>query len=190
MEKLLHRIQHKSDQKAFQELFMLIAPQLLSFGYMYTKNKFIAEEIVDDIFLNLWKNRNRISEIKNIKTYLYTGVRNGIFNYFARDNHRKNLDLEQIADTQLQITIDPEQIFVTSEMRDTLETAINLLPSRCRMIFKMIKEDGLKHKEVAQILNLSQKTVENQLTIAIRKIRHEIQVQLSDQEAVKHNTRQ
>lgn len=175
MEQLLHRIQYYNDQNAFKELFMTIAPQLLAFGYSYTKNKGVTEEIVDDIFINLWKNRNEIHRIDNIKAYLFAGVRKGSINYFTRDKGRTNIDLDQVADIHLQPVTNPEQLYINSELKDKLQNAIDALPGRCKLIFKMVKEDGLKHKEVASILDISQKTVENQLTIAIKKVRDEVQ---------------
>lgn len=163
---------------------MLTAPQLLAFGYGYTKNKAVTEEIVDDIFLNLWKNRNEIGRINNILAYLYAGVRKGSINYFTRNKERINMNLDEVADTHLQPVIDPEQLYINSELQKKLEHAVNTLPERCRLIFKMIKEDGLKHKEVASILDISQKTVENQLTIAIKKVRDEVQHHLMKEESI------
>ena len=72
---------------------------------------------------------------------------------------------------QLQsIYFDPEKLMLTAEMMKRVQKAINDLPPRCQLIFKLIKENGLKYREVAELLNLSVKTVENQMTTAIRKI--------------------
>jgi RNA polymerase sigma-70 factor (ECF subfamily) len=73
----------------------------------------------------------------------------------------------------------PEQLMITSEMHKRLNLAVDALPPRCKLIFKLIKEDGLKYKEVAQLLELSQKTIENQMTIALRKIGESIQLEVS-----------
>ena len=68
------------------------------------------------------------------------------------------------------INVDPEQLMITAEMMLRIQKAINELPTKCKMVFKMVKEDGLKYKEVAEIMSISVKTVENQLAIALRKI--------------------
>ena len=68
------------------------------------------------------------------------------------------------------IYLDPEQLMMTAEIFRKMRYAINELPPRCQLIFKLVKEDGLKYREVAELLNLSVKTVENQMTIALRKI--------------------
>jgi RNA polymerase sigma-70 factor (ECF subfamily) len=77
------------------------------------------------------------------------------------------------------MSLNPEQLMITAEMFKRIRDAVNELPNKCRLIFKLVKEDGLKHREVAQLLNLSAKTVENQMTIAIRKIGQSIRFNLS-----------
>lgn len=174
MEDLLRRIQYEGDQSAFREFYLSHAPQLLNFAFVYIKSKFIAEEVVNDVFMNLWRSRQRIHEIANLRVYLYVGVRNGISSYFSRNKDWQHVDIDTVSEVSLEFTTDPEQQLITAELRKRIENAVAGLPPKCRVIFKMIKEDGLKYREVAEILHLSVKTVENQLTIAIRKISAEI----------------
>ncbi|SEW36590.1 RNA polymerase sigma-70 factor [Chitinophaga arvensicola] len=174
MEDLLRRIQYEGDQAAFREFYLSQAPQLLNFAFVYIKSKFIAEEVVNDVFMNLWRSRQRIHEIANLRVYLYVGVRNGISSYFSRNKDWQHVDIDTVSEASLDFTADPEQQLITAELRQRIEGAVAALPPKCRIIFKMVKEDGLKYREVAEILNLSVKTVENQLTIAIRKISAEI----------------
>lgn len=176
MQQLLERIQQHGDQAAFREFYLFYSPQLLTFAYTYTKSKFVAEEVINDVFLSLWKNRQRLQEIANMKVYLYRGVKNGIINYFTRNKEWQHLDIDEIADVELKFSADPEEILITAELRKKIETAIASLPPRCQVVFKLIKEDGIKHKEVAEILDISLKTVENQMTIAIRKINEVMQI--------------
>ncbi|WP_341843681.1 RNA polymerase sigma-70 factor [Chitinophaga caseinilytica] len=171
---LLRRIQEEDDQAAFRELYLSLAPQLLKFAYLYIKSKFIAEEVVNDVFLRLWHRRQHLDEISDLKVYLYVGIRNGISNYFTRNKEWEHVDIDTVSDVALELAIDPEQQMISSELRTRIETAVAGLPPRCRVIFKLIREDGLKYREVAEILNLSVKTIENQVTIAIRKIGDEI----------------
>jgi RNA polymerase sigma factor (sigma-70 family) len=74
---------------------------------------------------------------------------------------------------------DPEQLLITAEMQKRIMAAIQQLPPKCQLIFKLIREDGLKYKEVAELLNLSLKTIENQMTIALKKISESIRFDLS-----------
>ncbi|CAL1519843.1 RNA polymerase sigma-70 factor [Chitinophaga sp. MM2321] len=184
MEDLLRRIQYDSDQAAFREFYLSQAPQLLNFAFVYIKSKFIAEEVVNDVFMNLWRSRQRLHEIANPRVYLYVGVKNGISSYFSRNKEWQHVDIDTISEVSLEFTTDPEQLLITAELRKRIETAVNSLPPKCRVIFKMIKEDGLKYREVAEILHLSVKTVENQMTIAIRKISAEIYLVTGDEQLV------
>jgi RNA polymerase sigma-70 factor (family 1) len=184
MQQILERIQQQGDQVAFREFYLFYSPQLLTFAYTYTKSKFVAEEVINDVFLGLWKNRERIHEISNMKVYLYKGVKNGIINYFTRNKEWQHLDIDEIADVELKFSADPEEILITAELRKKIEAAIASLPPKCQVIFKLIKEDGIKHREVAEILDISIKTVENQMTIAIRKINSVIQIPMGKGTAV------
>lgn len=170
MQELLDRIQKENDQAAFRELYLLYAPELLTFAYTYAKSKFVSEEVTNDVFMSIWKNRARIHEIRNLKVYLYRAVKNAVINYFTRNKDWQFVDIEEVADTHLRFTTDPEKIMITAELRKKIESTIASLPQRCQLIFKMIKEDNLKYKEVAEILDITVKTVENQMTIAIKKI--------------------
>ena len=180
MEDLLRRIEYEADEAAFREFYLAQAPQLLNFAFIYIKSKFIAEEVVNDVFMNLWCSRQHIHEIANLRVYLYVGVRNGVSSYFSRNKDWQHIDIDTVSDASLGFTVDPEQQLITAELRQRIEGAVAALPPRCRIIFKMIKEDGLKYREVAEILNLSVKTIENQLTIAIRKISAEIYLNTGD----------
>jgi RNA polymerase sigma-70 factor (ECF subfamily) len=180
MEDLLRRIEYEADEAAFREFYLALAPQLLNFAFIYIKSKFIAEEVVNDVFMNLWRSRQHIHEIANLRVYLYVGVRNGVSSYFSRNRDWQHIDIDTVSDVSLGFTADPEQQLITAELRQRIEGAVAGLPPRCRIIFKMIKEDGLKYREVAEILNLSVKTIENQLTIAIRKISAEIYLNTGD----------
>jgi len=108
--------------------------------------------------------------VSNLRLYLYTATRNTALNYLAR--HKKVLITEL---TELPVEIhslqyDPERIMITTEMKKIIHDAVNRLPARCKLIFKLVKEDELKYREVAELLNLSVKTVETQMGIALRRI--------------------
>jgi len=91
-------------------------------------------------------------------------------NYLKR-HFRKNVISINDMDIELSsITYTPEQILVSSELVNKINNAIALLPSRCKLIFKLAKEDGFKYNEIAQLLNISVKTIDNQMSIAIKKI--------------------
>jgi RNA polymerase sigma-70 factor (ECF subfamily) len=120
--------------------------------------------------MNLWKKRSSLPEIDNLDVYLYVSVKNHSLNYL-RDNHFSHtVDIEQYCNNYIQFDADPETQLVSTETVKAVLAVIDQLPPRCKLIFKLIKEDGLKYKDVAELLGLSVKTVEAQLAIAMKKI--------------------
>ena len=158
------------DQLAYRELFILFYDKLTRFVMGFTKNRELTEEIVSDVFINLWRRRKNIEDVRNLKLYLYVSAKNITFNYLKK-LHRENLtDLDSV-DIELEDPFaDPGAVLITREMNLKLKTAINDLPPRCKLIFTLVKEDGLSYKQAAQLLNISESTVDNQLSIALKKI--------------------
>jgi RNA polymerase sigma-70 factor (family 1) len=172
---LKERIARYDDQIAYKELFVTFYPPLLHFAYSFVKSREQAEEIVSDVFINIWEKRKRIDTIGNLKVYLYVAAKNIALNYLNRQSRSAVTDLEDMEVELRSIYFDPEQLLITAEMIARIKAAINQLPPKCRIIFKMVKEDDLKYREVAEILDISVKTVENQMSIALQKIGAEIQ---------------
>lgn len=172
--KLSERIAN-DDQLAYRQLFIQFYTKLFRFVMGFTKNKELADEIVSDVFINLWRRRKNMEEIKNLKLYLYVSAKNITFNYLKK-LHRENLtDLDMVEIEPEDPFADPGAAMITREMNLKLKSAINSLPPRCKLIFTLIKEDGLSYKQTAQLLSISESTVENQLSIALKKISMAIQ---------------
>lgn len=170
MQQLLYRIQYLDDQSAFRELFHQHVFRLFQFAFAYVKNREVAEELVNDVFLRTWQARSRLNTIKNINVFLYVSVKNAALNYLRTSNTIVPLDPDALEVSHFSLYPDPENILVSAEMRKTVEQAVNELPPRCKLVFKLIKEDGMSYKEVAAILDISVKTVDTQLVIAIKKL--------------------
>lgn len=180
MPSLLHRIQFDNDETAFREFYKDNVFKLFQFAFAFVQNKELAEEVVNDVFLKLWQRRNILDTIGNLNVYLYVSVRNTASNYLRRDMRRKLPDLDHLTVSHFYLSPDPEQVMITDELRKTIEQSINQLPPRCKLIFKLVKEDGLSGNEVADILRLSYKTVHAQLTIALKKLEQDLQPSLKE----------
>lgn len=170
IEKLQRRIALYEDMKAYKTLYQLLFDGLYRFSYSIVKSKEIAEEIVSDVFIKIWQIRSRLPEIDNLKVYLYTITKNFSFNYIHRNY--KN-PLISIDDMDIEPVIEvgsPEELCISAEIIARIRQAIQQLPPQCRIILQLVKEDGMKYKEVAEVLNISVFTVRNQLAIAIRKL--------------------
>jgi RNA polymerase sigma-70 factor (ECF subfamily) len=159
------------DELAFKDIYRQYFIKLYRFAYSLVQCKEPAEEIVHDVLVNLWKKRNDFAEIENLNTYLYVSVKNLSLNYLRDEARHIHIDIDSVYDHQdNNISIDPESICIAKERAADLNASINSLPVKCRLIFNLVKIDGLKYKEVAVLLNISPKTVENQLAIAVKKI--------------------
>ena len=167
---LQNRIARFEDPVAYKELFISLYSYLYNFAWNFVKSKQLSEEVVSDVFLKIWEKRKSLQKIDNLKLYLYVATKNISLNYLEKKKTMAFSDIEDFA-TELKSTYsDPEQLMITSDMLLLINHVILQLPPRCRLIFKLVKEDRMKYKEVAEVLHLSVKTVENQVAIAVRKI--------------------
>jgi RNA polymerase sigma-70 factor (family 1) len=166
-----------NDETAFTQLYLHFGKKLIHFSVSLVRSKEIAEEIVEDVFVKLWANRNHISEIENMTVYLYVAVKNKSLN--ALSQKAKELvaaSFDYLDTTVDEFAADPYDLMITAEMMDRMHQAIESLPPRCKMIFKLVREDGLRYKEVGDILNISINTIDAQMAIAVKKICTALQI--------------
>ena len=170
IKQLLAAIALNDDKAAYKELFVLLHSRLKQFAYSILKSNEEAEELVSDIFIRIWQKRDQLTSINTPLLYFYTSTRNLAFTRISRLKKQQSLPVEEWLVQLNSIYFDPEQLMMTEEILRQIKKAINDLPPRCRIIFKLVKEDGLKYREVAELLHLSVKTVEAQMAIALRRI--------------------
>lgn len=156
------------DSRSFREIYDVYYYDLCRYLNYYTRDICVVEEVVQDLFTSLWEDRRKVG-IEYIKTYLYRGARNRMLNHLRDTSNRKTL-LEQWAKS-VRETGQATDCIDREEFRATLADAINRLPDKCREIFMLSRNHKLGYKEIAAIRNISVKTVENQMGIALRKIR-------------------
>ena len=160
-----------NDQAAYEKIFLHFNDGLYHLAFSFVKDEQVAEEIISDTFINLWRNRMRLLEIENLKVYLYVSVKNLSIKYLSRNKLRVDFDLNDIILQHVAATSqNPEDLMVSKEVLKSIHMAIDNLPPKCRLIFKLVREDGLKYKEIAQILNLYVKTIDAQMAIAGKRI--------------------
>lgn len=167
---LLDNIRQKDDQKAFEELFRIFYERLLKFCIAYIHDKEHAEEIVSNVFLKIWMKRKELPAIQNPEIYLFISVKNHSLNYLKQYSSYKVVFLEDEGVHELVNTHDAGKEMERKELRFKMNQAIETLPDQCKIIFMLVKEEGLKYKEVAHILDISPRTVETQLVRAMKKL--------------------
>ena len=169
LKQLQARVQ-QSNQKAFENLYRLFFPRLYNFAMLYVHKKEVAEEIVNDVMVKIWEKRDMVNTIENLETYLFVAVRNHSLNYLQKYSHYHVSVEPETGLAEVISFTDPSKDLEWKEINSKLSLAIEQLPNQCRTVFKLIKEEGFKYKQVAEILNLSPRTVETQLFRAIKKL--------------------
>lgn len=171
----LQKLIAQGNEAAFVTLYKHFYPKLLRFAVVFLKNKEVAEEVTEDVFIKLWCNRTEVEKIENISVYLYVSVKNRCIN--ALPLEKEYLDIDVIDENVTNNICDPYQQVVSNDLQEKISMAIEALPPRCKLIFKMVREDGLKYKEIAQILNISVNTIDAQMAIAVKKLSSVFNVQ-------------
>ena len=177
LNELSKKICKDDDEIAFSKLFNYLYDRLYVFANKFVQNKESSEDIVADVFTKFWIGRKN-TEIRNVLNYLYTSVYNAVISHINNINqHGKQVYLQEIEIELEEYTYNPELEMISNEEVDKINKAVAELPNQCRMILFLVRENNMKYKEVAQVLGISQKTVENQINIALRKIAIYLQIE-------------
>jgi len=173
LKELLHEIA-KENQQAFRHLFHLFYPKLVEFSNSIIKNREASFELVDDIFVKIWQRRASITDIQNITVYLYQATKNSCINFLKKKHIEIASNPLEFADINLSDSFLPDTILINKELAAFLHQTVNNLSPKCKIVFKLVKEDNLTYKEVADIMNVSVKTVDSHLFTAVKTIREAI----------------
>lgn len=165
------------DERAFRRLYNVFSEKLIQFAFALVKTKHAAIEIVDQVFIKIWLQRANFMLVENIKVYLYAATKNTALNYLSAKTHQQITQPFDDLNIELKEEECPEKQMITSEIFKKIRKAIEELPPRCKIIFKLVREDGLKYKEVAEILNISTNTIDAQMVIAVKKISEKVKGQ-------------
>ena len=164
----------RSDQQAFTELFRHFYDRLFHFCLQYVHVPEAAEEIVSDAFVRIWNRRRELQSIRNLEVYLFIAVKNLSLNYLEQYSSLRIVELSDHSSAVLVNTIDPERQLEWKEVMGKLDEVVSRLPDQCRRIFRLVKEEGFRAKEVPAILGISPRTVETQLARAMRRLHQSV----------------
>ncbi|MBO6515732.1 MAG: RNA polymerase sigma-70 factor [Bacteroidia bacterium] len=168
---IIHRLKEK-DEKAFEEVFRTYYPELCRFAYKYVENQDVAEELVQELFYSLWAKLDAIDINTSIKSYLYSSVRNAAYNYFKRQKVADKYVAHQMNHGAVVVAAD--QRLEVKELSNRIDKAIESLPDKCKQVFRLSRVENKKYKEIAEELDISIKTVENQMGKALKVLRKEL----------------
>ena len=168
----LFELVKKDDFSAYESLFKRYYQELYRFAYNYLRDQVPSEEMAQEVFLYLWEKRDQIEIKTTLKTYLYSAVKNKCLNYIKYEVPRKQ-ELEE-SHLSLMITNQPEEGAESEKLKKYITAAIDQLPNKCRQIFVLSRNAGLTYEEIAEEMDISVKTVENQMSIALKKLRESL----------------
>lgn len=162
-------IARTDNSRAFKAFFDYFYSDAYREAFFYVQEQEIAEELTSDVFLKLWERRQTLTEVVNIRSYLLVSVKHHCLNY-RRRNSPSVLSLHDVPDMAASDSGNPEQVAVWNDMQDWLAQTVGALPPRCQTIFRMVREQQLSYRDVADALNISPKTVEIQMGIALKRL--------------------
>ncbi len=152
---------------AFTEIYNRYWKKLIALGYSYTKDKFAAEEIVQEVFVSLW-NRRGVVKIDTLSSYLATAIKFSVFKSIYTKNRREKL-LEHMPGSPLAEL--PEDLFHAKFLEEYVNGLVEQLPEKCRLVYQYSRQKGLSPQEIADEMNIAKKTVEAHLTKALKMLR-------------------
>lgn len=168
----------EGNEQAFEKIYNYYHKRLIAFSRNYTRSKELAEEVVEDVFVKLWCKRENVTQIQNLNIYIYTAVKHQSLNAISKEARRLVTELLEVSEYDVHSEDNsPHDLMVTSELMQSIQTAIESLPPRCKLVFQMIRKDKLHYKEVAEILNISVNTIDAQMAIAVKRLCSALNIQ-------------
>ena len=174
----LPEIQHWSELKegdinAFEMFFKTYYQPLCNYAYSFIRDRDEAEEIVQSAFLAMWEKRETLDIKTSLKSYLYTMVRNTSLNVIKHEKIKQKYIGEALA-VEERSHDNVVQKVLSSELEEKIHHAMESLPEQCRLVFKLSRFEELKYSEIAEQLEISIKTVENQMGKALKIMREQL----------------
>ncbi|MDD3079276.1 MAG: RNA polymerase sigma-70 factor [Paludibacter sp.] len=162
----------KGDQKAFEILFLQYQPKLVFFLHGFIKDNEQARDMAQDIFLSIWNNKEKLSEVKSFKAYIYKMAKNTVCNYYDHIIVNEKFVTDQL--THSSEIEDTEETIFANQLQDMIDVTVSQMPPQRKQIYIMSRVEGMSNTEIAERLNINKRTVENHLTAALADIRKTI----------------
>lgn len=153
---------------AFERLFRAYFAYLCTTAYKFIPNSQVVEDLSQDVFFEVWRRRNDLQIKSSLKAYLRRAVINKALNYIRDQQPRL---FEEIQDDKASSAVDIQTVLEGNDLQKVLDTSIDQLPEKCRIIFLMSRYDDMSYREIAEQLGISPKTVENQISKALKILR-------------------
>jgi len=166
---LFRHLSGNPDEAALWQLHTHYFHRLYAYILSIVQQKEAAEEITNDIFVDIWQKRHLLADVKKPEMYLFICAKNKALRHLKKKSPIFE-SLDKAPELACILEKDPYEILISSEMLKCINDAISSLPPKCRMVFRLVKENNLRYSEVAELLEIAEKTVENQMAIALKKL--------------------
>lgn len=164
---------HNGNEKALSIIYKKYWELMYLAAFNLVKNHEVCEDIVQEIFINIWQKRERLEIKVSLKSYLYTSTIYKVYDYFRKNSSVFKVELLESYDNRLE-SFNPETKLIHDELIEHINLAIDQLPEKCGIVFRLSREDQLSYKEIAEKLNISHRTVEGHIAKAIKLLKTSI----------------
>lgn len=172
------RIIFHNDEEAFKELFFDFFSPLCMFANRYIEDKDTCEDVVQDVFFQIWMHRKRLNIQQSARNYLITSVRNACINYLRKSEvkfqHIQVTDINEATQSKHAISEETTSILAVSELKEQLDKSLAKLPETVRQAFELNRFEDLTYNEIASLMNVSIKTIEAYISKALKLLRVEL----------------
>ena len=164
----------RNDRAAFEKLYHAYVEQLYTFAVEHVDEKSEAEDIVQDVFCDLWERRSSWQPQGTVKAYLYRAVRNTALDRLDHRQVREEWEEEEKQEDHLRFEIGPANDIHQDELRQAMEKAVEDLPEQQKLVYRLAHRHGLSYREIASALGIARKTVENHMGRALQSLRSQL----------------
>ncbi|MFW5759713.1 MAG: RNA polymerase sigma factor [Cyclobacteriaceae bacterium] len=182
-QQLLISIAKNNEKAAFATFYNYYHARLIRFALLFLKSYQDAEDVVSEVMIKLLKQKDRLPEIKNFEGYLYLAIKNQALNLLKKHQIKTGISVDIGEDHLTHQYVQPYDSILAEELRNLIFATVEKLPPKRRMVYKMVKDDGLKIKEVAELLEIAEKTVKKHLELAIRSLKEVVELYNSEKKS-------
>ena len=167
----------QNNEHAFKQLYQMYYPRVVYFITSIVKTRIIAQDLAQDVFVNIWTNKKQLDPTLNLNNYIFVVSRNVAINHLKKE---MLLLYSSIKPEQLAISVDNtiENNLFAKEISSLIEMIVSEMPAQQQRIYRLSREKGMSNEEIANLLNISKKTVENQISLALKDIKQAISIHL------------
>ena len=171
MKRICYRIAVENDRNSFNIFFEHYHSKLIRFAMFFVVRYDQAEDIVSNVLVRLLRNREKVFLMEKFEGYLFRAIKNEALNYLKKEKRVAVYNIDDEDDFMCKEFVDPLEELVAKELRLLIANTVERLSPKRRMVYKLIKDEGLKYREVAELLDISERTVEVHLKLALKDIR-------------------